>query len=107
LNGEELEEKDPEPGIFRLFPDLFLNLLQGPGDVSFIQKLFGIQSVSPLMRLLAWLSIPAWMEKIISSDFLIWTHLELALFSALPLKVCHKKQEKFHPTLETIDGKEP
>jgi hypothetical protein len=27
--------------------------------------------------------------------------------SALPLKVCHKKQEKFHPTLETIDGKEP
>jgi hypothetical protein len=26
---------------------------------------------------------------------------------ALPLKVCHKKQEKFHPTLETIDGKEP
>jgi hypothetical protein len=28
-------------------------------------------------------------------------------FSALPLKVCHKKQEKFHPTLETIDGKEP
>jgi hypothetical protein len=22
-------------------------------------------------------------------------------------KVCHKKQEKFHPTLETIDGKEP
>jgi len=29
------------------------------------------------------------------------------LFSALPLKVCHKKQEKFHPTLETIDGKEP
>jgi hypothetical protein len=30
-----------------------------------------------------------------------------ARFSALPLKVCHKKQEKFHPTLETIDGKEP
>jgi len=29
------------------------------------------------------------------------------LFSALLLKVCHKKQEKFHPTLETIDGKEP
>jgi hypothetical protein len=28
-------------------------------------------------------------------------------FSALPLKVCHKKQEKTHPTLETIDGKEP
>jgi hypothetical protein len=27
--------------------------------------------------------------------------------SALPLKVCHKKQEKFHPTLEAIDGKEP
>jgi hypothetical protein len=27
--------------------------------------------------------------------------------SALLLKVCHKKQEKFHPTLETIDGKEP
>jgi hypothetical protein len=27
--------------------------------------------------------------------------------SALPLKVCHKKQEKFHPILETIDGKEP
>jgi len=28
-------------------------------------------------------------------------------FSALSLKVCDKKQEKFHPTLETIDGKEP
>jgi hypothetical protein len=28
-------------------------------------------------------------------------------FSALPLKVSHKKKEKFHPTLETIDGKEP
>jgi hypothetical protein len=27
--------------------------------------------------------------------------------SALPLKACHKKQEKFYPTLETIDGKEP
>jgi len=32
---------------------------------------------------------------------------EVGDFSALPLKVCHKKQEKFHPTLETIDGKEP
>jgi len=31
----------------------------------------------------------------------------LFLFSALLLKVCDKKQEKFHPTLETIDGKEP
>jgi len=27
--------------------------------------------------------------------------------SALPLNFCDKKQEKFHPTLETIDGKEP
>jgi hypothetical protein len=26
---------------------------------------------------------------------------------ALLLKVCDKKQENFHPTLETIDGKEP
>jgi hypothetical protein len=32
---------------------------------------------------------------------------DLSRVSALPLKVCHKKQEKFHPTLETIDGKEP
>jgi hypothetical protein len=28
-------------------------------------------------------------------------------FSTLLLKVCHKKQQKFHPTLETINGKEP
>jgi len=27
--------------------------------------------------------------------------------SALPLNFCDKKQEKFHPTLETINGKEP
>jgi hypothetical protein len=26
--------------------------------------------------------------------------------SALPLNFCDKKQEKFHPTLETINGKE-
>jgi hypothetical protein len=30
----------------------------------------------------------------------------LGAVSALLLKSCHKKQEKFHPTLETIDGKE-
>jgi hypothetical protein len=30
----------------------------------------------------------------------------VARVSALPLKACHKKQEKFHPTLETIDGKD-
>jgi hypothetical protein len=58
LHSKDLEEKDPEPGILRLFPDLFLNLLQGPGEVSLIQKLFGIQYVSPLMRLRAWLSLP-------------------------------------------------
>jgi hypothetical protein len=28
-------------------------------------------------------------------------------FSALLLKACHKKQEKFNPTLEALDGKEP
>jgi hypothetical protein len=27
--------------------------------------------------------------------------------SALLLKVCHKKQEKFYTTLEALDGKEP
>jgi hypothetical protein len=27
--------------------------------------------------------------------------------SALLLKACHKKQEKFNPTLEALDGKEP
>jgi len=37
---------------------------------------------------------------------LIATQISISV-SALPLKVCHKKQEKFHPTLETIDGKEP
>jgi hypothetical protein len=30
-----------------------------------------------------------------------------AEFNTLLQKVCHKKQEKFHPTLETIDSKEP
>jgi hypothetical protein len=30
----------------------------------------------------------------------------VARVSALPLNFCDKKQEKFHPTLETINGKE-
>jgi len=27
--------------------------------------------------------------------------------STLPLKACHKKQEKFYTTLEALDDKEP
>jgi hypothetical protein len=39
--------------------------------------------------------------------YMVVTLIKAVLISALPLKVCHKKQEKFHPTLEAIDGKEP
>jgi hypothetical protein len=32
---------------------------------------------------------------------------DVSRISALLLKACHKKHEKFHPTLQTLDRKEP